>query len=431
MDKNQIFISKSVKIHGYKYDYSKVNYINNITPVLIGYDGIFYEVTPSNHLKGSKIEKAKTKYDLELFIKKSNEIHNYKYDYSETNFTILKSKVIIRCEKHGDFNQIAIEHLNGHGCPKCGKESMSSKVRKNSSDILDLIKNRHGDKFTYLNLTNDIRLNDIIEIICPLHGEFKQKVIYHIKHDCKKCSYIKEYDDNLTIKFINNSKSLYNNYYSYEKTIYIKNSKKCIVTCPKHGDFDIKPNSHLSGVGCRKCGYDNRKHHNKLSQEEFISKCSLKHNNLYNYNKVLYKNTRSYITIICEKHGDFEQLAGSHLYGSGCPICCESKGSIVIRSFLNNKNINFISEYKFDDCVNKLPLPFDFYLTDMNICIEFDGIQHYKPNEFFNKKISFEYRIKNDNIKNNYCLDNNIKLLRIPYWEIDNIENILKNELKL
>lgn len=433
MNKSEVFIEKSKLIHGDKYDYSMVVYKNNITPVKIGYNDVFYDITPSNHLKGSKIESQKIKWTLDTFIEVSSNKHNNYYTYERTVFNKIKDKIIINCPKHGYFEQSAIEHTNGHGCGKCGKESMSLKIRKSSSSILELIRNKHSDKFIYLNINDqsDIKLDDILYIVCPEHGEFKQKVKYHINHDCKKCSYIRECNDGIVEKFINYSNEVHNNYYSYEKTIYIKSSKKCIVTCPEHGEFNITPNSHLIGTGCKKCGYINRKHHKKITQQEFILKSIIKHNNLYDYSKVVYKNTRSFVDIKCEKHGIFKQRGGSHLSGNGCPNCTESKGSIIIRLILDKNNISFISEYKFDDCRNKLPLPFDFFLCDLNTCIEFDGIQHYQPNEFFNKKAPFEYRVKNDNIKTNYCLNKNIKLIRIPYWEIENIEDILKYELKL
>lgn len=79
---------------------------------------------------------------------------------------------------------------------------------------------------------------------------------------------------------------------------------------------------------------------------------------------------------------------------------------------------------RFDGCKNQKKLPFDFYLNDFNIIIEYDGIQHFKPS--FNEK-EFKNIKVNDEIKNKFCKDNNIKLIRIPYWEFENIENILES----
>lgn len=80
-------------------------------------------------------------------------------------------------------------------------------------------------------------------------------------------------------------------------------------------------------------------------------------------------------------------------------------------------NINFIQEYKFSDCKNKKPLPFDFYLPDYNICIECDGIQHFKPIKYYGGEEKFIQRQQNDKIKTQYCKNNNIKLIRIPYQD--------------
>lgn len=113
--------------------------------------------------------------------------------------------------------------------------------------------------------------------------------------------------------------------------------------------------------------------------------------------------------------------------GNGCPQCSESKGEKEVRNYLNNNRIIYVPEYKFHDCRNILPLPFDFYLPDYNVLIEYDGIIHYKDK--FNDPNEFKLVKKRDKIKTKYCKDNNIKLIRIPYWEFNNIEKILTKEL--
>ena len=112
-----------------------------------------------------------------------------------------------------------------------------------------------------------------------------------------------------------------------------------------------------------------------------------------------------------------------------CPICNESKGEKAIRTYLENNKVNFIQEYRFEDCRCKYALPFDFYIPSLNLCIEFDGIQHFEESNFFGVEKSFKDTQTRDKIKNNYCKDNGINLLRIPYWELDNIEEILYKEV--
>ena len=120
----------------------------------------------------------------------------------------------------------------------------------------------------------------------------------------------------------------------------------------------------------------------------------------------------------------------NHFYsGNRCPICNKSKGETSISNFLNNNNIEYIEQYKFKDCKYKRPLPFDFYIPSLNLCIEYDGKQHYEIDSFYNEIDDFiEIKIR-DTIKNIYCKQNNIDLLRIPYFNYDNIEQILTEKL--
>ena len=115
----------------------------------------------------------------------------------------------------------------------------------------------------------------------------------------------------------------------------------------------------------------------------------------------------------------------------GCPFCKKklthySKGERAIQDLLNKNKIKYIDQYIFKDCCDKKPLPFDFYLPDHNIIIEFDGEHHYFPVNFNgitdeHAKLSYEQTKKHDKIKNYYCEDNGIDIIRIPYWELNNL----------
>lgn len=134
------------------------------------------------------------------------------------------------------------------------------------------------------------------------------------------------------------------------------------------------------------------------------------------------------IEIICNKHGSFWQLPINHLRKTGCPTCRASKGEIEIENFLKSNNINFQFQKKFNECKNKKMLPFDFYLPEFNILIEYDGEQHYKvitwsKNKHKNEQKFIDTKYK-DSIKNNFAKTNNIKLIRIKYNE--SIEDKLK-----
>jgi very-short-patch-repair endonuclease len=178
-----------------------------------------------------------------------------------------------------------------------------------------------------------------------------------------------------------------------------------------------------------KCNFYGKNYNVIMSTEEFIEKSKLKHKELYDYSLSKYNGNTNYVNIICKKHGLFKQIAQYHLAGCGCQKCSRSIGETKIENFLIENNILYESQFKFKDCRNKLPLPFDFYLKELNICIEYDGIQHFESLEYCGGQKEFEKRKINDNIKTNYCKNNNIKLIRIAYIEENNIITILSKEL--
>ena len=143
-----------------------------------------------------------------------------------------------------------------------------------------------------------------------------------------------------------------------------------------------------------------------------------------------YKNVHEKILVQCPKgHEPYEVLLANFRQNRRCPLCNESHGERKVRQYLEDKKIEFIPQHRFKNCKDKDYLPFDFYIPSMNVCIEFDGELHFRPIERFGGEKRFETYKLHDEIKNTYCEQNNIKLIRIPYWEIDNIEKILDSQL--
>lgn len=170
----------------------------------------------------------------------------------------------------------------------------------------------------------------------------------------------------------------------------------------------------------------------KLTQDQFINKAIQKHNNLYDYSLVEYKNLKEKVKIKCLKHGIFEQSFKDHLYlKQGCPSCSFSKGEKEIEEYLIKNSISYIREYKFDNCINpktNKKLPFDFYIPSKNIVIEYHGEQHYKKIGFFESRGGgFEGLRFRDKIKKEFCLNNNISYIEISYKEFNNIKKVLIN----
>lgn len=133
----------------------------------------------------------------------------------------------------------------------------------------------------------------------------------------------------------------------------------------------------------------------------------------------------------CKKCGNvWDTTPASLKNGSGCPVCAFSHGERKIANLLNVNGIKYETQKTFDDCRHKQKLKFDFYLPAINVAIEFDGQQHFYPVDFANKgnkwaEQAYDKNILRDKIKNNYCTENNISLIRIPYYDYENIEAIL------
>lgn len=122
--------------------------------------------------------------------------------------------------------------------------------------------------------------------------------------------------------FIEKARAVHGDRYNYPKTVYVRSKEKLIIACKEHGDFEQRPNAHLSGHGCAACSFELlSKGRMAASAKVFITKARAKHGNRYDYSKVIYVGAREKVIIICAEHGDFEQMANSHLNGSGCARC--------------------------------------------------------------------------------------------------------------
>jgi very-short-patch-repair endonuclease len=419
MNKLEKFLQKVYTKHSNKYDYSLVEYVNSTTKIKIicPIHGIF-EQSPGNHTRGQGCPrcagvKGNTKED---FVKKANIIHSNKYDYSLVEYINNKTKVKIICPEHGIFETRPDNHTNKpSGCPKCANNQLYTK------DVyIERCNKVHNNKYDY-SLIEYKSAHNKIKIICPEHGVFVQDAYTHINGvGCPKCSNNYSYT---TAEYIDLVKIQHNNKYDYSLVEYVNSKIKIKIICPIHGVFEQDPSSHLKGVGCHECYVDKMRY----NTEKFIELSKKKHGNKYDYSLVEYEHSKKNVKIICPNHGVFEQKSGSHIKGDGCPVCKESKGEKEISILLENKNIDFIRQKYFDNCKDDRYLPFDFYLPEHNICIEFDGLQHFKPIEYFGGEKTFKTTKKHDKIKNEYCADNGIKLIRIKYNEC--IENKL-NKIK-
>lgn len=305
------------------------------------------------------------------FISKLANIHGNNYDYSSTVYMGSNKPITYKCYMHGDITQIARTHMSGSKCPHCGYEKKRNiKTRITKEEFISRSNKKFGNLFDYSKsvIDNTTNMFTKIIIICKVHGEFEQTLSNHLssKFGCSKCR-----DVEVGKKFALYYRETYGSYVDRFKKI--------------HGNKYDYSNVDES-VGCK-----------------------------------------TKVKIVCPIHGDFYQTLEKHLM-HGCSKCSSSHGESKVREWLIKNNIAFVEQKRFDNCRNKKPLPFDFYIESLNICIEYDGEFHYKTMDINNEE-TLRYVQSNDLIKNNFCLNTKIKLIRIPYWEFNNIDSLLNGEL--
>lgn len=206
---------------------------------------------------------------------------------------------------------------------------------------------------------------------------------------------------------------------------------RIIVSCgnEKHELIETSLNKIInSNVKCKDC----IKEDNINKMMLYINSTQYKFNKIVKYCESDY--IKSMVEITCPKdetHIFTMRFSNFKYEGKRCPHCGMTYGEQEVANVLKRYNIKYKFQYKYKDCRFINPLPFDFYLPDYNILIEYDGKQHYESVDLFGGEKGFKYTKQNDGIKNQYCKNNNIKLIRIPYWCFNNIEEILIKELKV
>ena len=308
------YIKKAVEVHGNEYDYSMLedfistHSANDKIPIICKKHGVFYQ-DRANHLHGHKCPKCRHEkmfITTEEFIRRSNIVRNYKYDYSKSVYVRNNIKVKIVCPIHGEFEQIPVSHMTqGYGCPKCKIETIANKRRLTMERFLEVSRSVHGDKYDY----SKVVLGDVatrrqhVTIICPIHGEFKQQPAKHMDGDnCPKCS--GKYQMT-TEEFKDVIHSIYGDRYDTSKTVYTRKDGKCIIGCPVHGFVKNSIESLRRGAGCNLC--------NSSTGENLVSvyldKVGIKYEREYCINNFGDKNRYRYdfylptLNIVIEFHG--------------------------------------------------------------------------------------------------------------------------------
>ena len=317
-------------------------------------------------MNSEKIEKRKA-----LFIEKSKKVHGDKYDYSKVEYVDSTTDVCIVCPDHGEFWQKPVAHVRGHRCPECGKLVKKKALSSNLETFIKRANEKHNNKYDYSKVVYENAMTKVC-IICPEHGEFWMTPMNHLLgQDCPKCKGKYRTTEDIIKLF----KEKYGDKYDYSKVDFKKMHEKVCIICPDHGEFWQTPDKHLYGRGCPKCADKSRAKKLMIGKYEFIRRAKELFGDKYNYDEVEYKNGLEKVKIICSKHGPFWQKPFYHLNGHGCKKCglIESRGETelfeYIVSLVGEENVEQSNRKILDGH------EIDIYLPKHSIGIEYNGLK--------------------------------------------------------
>lgn len=388
---------------------------------------VYWEVAPTQILTGTGCEMCrKDKF------KKIRSRSSVEYEQSirliHPNLLVLepyinaRTKIMHKCIVHNiEWSAFPDNVLRGHGCPICGNEKNA--VRRSKT---------HKEYVEQLNLKNKniIVLEKYINSKTPiLHKCLIDDYEWYASPGnilygtgCPKCG--------------NNLKRTHDEYVKKVSIIsphirviddYINARTPILHKCLHHDiQWKVSPSSILMGCGCPKCGTEKLSLLRRKSHAQYQKELKLINPNITVIGTYINNNTKILHQCLIDGY-KWYATPGNILSGHGCPKCNESKMEKEAALWLDHNSIPYIRYMKFDGCSDKKQLSYDFYLPDYNTNIECQGLQHYEPVDYFGGEEAFKIQQKHDAIKRQYCLDNHIELLEIPYWE--NVENTLNNFL--
>lgn len=349
------------------------------------------------------------------------------------------------------YNLTLIEYINSKNI--IVKDDIGYKYKINLSNLKNRNKLPHlfrGNPFAINNIETYLIVNDIplilvskkyinckekLEFVCKIHKDkgIQYKTLDGIINDeqyCRYCGIEKRGEkyrisDDIIQKRCDELDLIYIGRYVSNQATWVR------FKCKKHLEKDVQNIewSHLKtcAIGCAYCTgrykttEDFKKEMNEINPNiEIIGE---------------YINSENPVDCKCKICGnEWSPIGRSLKNGQGCPACISSKGEIRVKQLLDKINVEYVTQKTFDDCIYKDKLRFDFYLPNYNLIIEYDGEQHFKPVDFANNGLKwatelFKCNQLKDKIKNDYCKNNNIKLIRIPFWDFNNIETILASEI--
>lgn len=355
----------------------------------------------------------------------NDEIQQILDPYGVKALEYISTKNVIAVDSCGYKYKIVLTNL-------LNREKLPHRYRGNPFALYNLSVYLKQNGSSLMVLSSDYsNCNKKIELLCPKHldkGIQYKTLDYLLNKNCN-CKYCNREEVSATRRISNEivSSRCDELGLTYIGQYTDNGETKVKFRCNKHVDKGVQTISwyHLKtcALGCSFCAGKHKTNNDFINEMKLINP----------YIEIIgeYNGSELPVECKCRKCGyKWSPIGRSLKYGQGCPVCKSSKGERKIEQFLKKSGVSFICQKTFDDCKNAKKLRFDFYLPDFNIAIEYDGAQHYMPIDFAGKgnnwaRRTLEETKKKDGIKDRFCNEHGICLIRIPYWEIQNTNNIL------
>ena len=309
--------------------------------------------------------------NLEKKIEQAKMIHNNFYNYDwliEHEPNSVKDKVIITCPVHGDYWTTLDGHVNAkHGCPKCAGVSVTRDEVLSKCKEVTKGCNYSFEKFKYINRNVKLMITCHEKDTCGReHGDFSIRIDHLLNGQrCPKCSgKILDKDEFVARAELVHGKGRYD--YSKVKEYHGNSNDYGTFICHEldefgneHGEFRQEYFSHLCGCGCPKCSG-----RSLWDTEYFIKKARQVHGDRYGYDNFEYSGYNTPSLITCPVHGDFLQSPSSHLRGSGCPHCKQSKMEESLGLLFDRNEIYYEREVRYKGLGMQ---SIDFYLPGKHL----------------------------------------------------------------
>lgn len=357
-----------------------------------------------------------------IFIKKHKDKSSFMWKYCNVAYENYDSLISLTCPVHGIQPPKRAEYLlKGSGCKKCAV----SKIKKKELSYFILKAEKiHNNKYDYSLIKDYSKASDIVEIICPIHGVFKQRLSSHCSgQGCPSCGIIK---NKLTAFDVQRRITLSSPFVSLKFDTYSDVTNSANFECSKHGVFTGVVNSILNNSEiCPDCGYETTSKKNTRDYYSYLSEANIIHKNKYDYSKFYPLNSKELSTLICPIHGEFNTSWNYHVHNrSGCPKCgmplsLEENNIFEFVNSILNESFEIKSRFK-PDFLNGKEL--DIYIPDKKIAIEYNG-SYWHSDQFRDRFYHFN--------KWKLCKENNVTLLNIWdfYWKIKEKQEIYKSKI--